>query len=155
MSWWMVILILFVGWLLLFIEVFLIPGVTVFALFGAITMIAGIVITYMNFGVVTGTLTLIGTAVFSFLSLVFGYKTGVFKALTLKDTVKGKMNEINTAEIKVGDTGTALSKISFIGKGLFHETTYEVQSLGEYIEQGAPIEVIKISMNKIFIKQKS
>lgn len=155
MSWWLVILILFIGWLLVFLEIFFIPGITVFAAVGTITMIAGVVFAYNSFGVMAGTLTLIGTGIFTFLSIAIGYKTGVFKGFTLKDTVKGKMNEIDVSEIKVGDTGIALSKISFIGKGMFNENTYEVQSMGEYIEEGQPIEVIKISMNKIFIRQKS
>lgn len=154
MSWWLVILILFIGWILVFLEVFFIPGITVFAAVGTITMIAGVVFAYSNFGVMAGTLTLVGTAIFTFLSIVIGYKTGVFSGFTLKDTVKGKMNEIDESKIKVGDSGVALSKISFIGKGLFDEATYEVQSNGEYIDEGEPIEVIKISMNKIFIKQK-
>ena len=154
MSWWMVILILFVGWLLVFLEVFFIPGITLFAAIGTMTMIGGVVIAYSNFGVLAGTLTLVGTAIFSFLSIIFGFKTGLFKALTLKDTVKGKMNEIDESKIKVGDEGIALSKIGFIGKGLFNDATYEVQSMGEYIDETSPIEVIKISFNKIFIKQK-
>jgi len=154
MSWWLVILILFIGWILVFLEVFFIPGITVFAAVGTITMIAGVVFAYSNFGVMAGTLTLIGTAIFTFLSIVIGYKTGVFSGFTLKDTVEGKMNEIDESKIKVGDSGMALSKISFIGTGMFNEATYEVQSNGEYIDEGQPIEVIKISMNKIFIKQK-
>lgn len=155
MSWWLVILILFIGWLLVFLEVFFIPGITVFAAIGTITMITGVVFAYSNFGVVAGTITLAGTAIFTFLSIVIGYKTGVFSGITLKDTVKGKMNEIDASDIKVGDTGIALSKISFIGKGMFHDATYEVQSMGEYIDEGMPIEIIKISPNKIFIKQKT
>ena len=155
MSWWVVILILVVGWILVFLEVFFIPGITLFAAIGTITMIAGVVLAYSNFGVAAGTITLAGTAVFTFLSIVFGFKSGLFKALTLKDTVKGKMNVVDESKIKVGDEGTALSKIGFIGKGLFHETVYEVQSMGEYIDENSPIEVIKIAHNKIFIKQKT
>lgn len=154
MSWWLVILILLVGWILVFLEVFFIPGITLFAAVGTLTMIAGVVIAYSNFGVVAGTITLVGTALFTFLSIIFGFKTGLFKALTLKDTVKGKMNVVDESEIKVGDVGIALSKISFIGKGLFNNITYEVQSMGEYIDENAAIEVIKISFNKVFIKQK-
>ena len=154
MSWWLVILTLFIGWLLVFLEVFFIPGITVFAAVGTITMITGVVFAYSNFGVVAGTLTLAATAIFTFLSIVLGYKTGVFKGFTLMDTVKGKMNEVDTSAIKVGDTGVAMSKISFIGKGIFNDNIYEVQSMGEYIDEGQAIEVIKISMNKIFIKQK-
>lgn len=154
MTWWIVILILFIGWLLLFLEVFLIPGITVLAAVGTITMIGGVVLAYSHFGVVAGTATLAITAIFSALSIVIGFKTGLFKAFTLKDTVKGKMNLIDESKIKEGDVGIALSKIGPIGKGLFDDVTYEVQSMGEYIDEGNPIEVIKIEWNKIFIKQK-
>ena len=155
MSWWMVVLILFIGWILVFLEVFFIPGITLFAAVGTITMITGVVFAYVNFGVVAGTLTLVGSALFTFLSILFGFKTGLFKALTLKDTVKGKANLIDESKIKVGDAGIALSKIGPIGKGLFEDSTYEVQSMGEYIDEKTPIEVIKIYLNKIYIRQKT
>ncbi len=153
MSWWMVILILFIGWLFVFLEVFFIPGITIFAAIGTLTMIGGVVLAFNNFGVVAGCITLAGTAIFTFLSIAFGFKTGLFNGLTLKDTVKGKMNQIDQSKIKVGDVGMALSKIGPIGTGLFNDLTYEVQSMGEYIDEGNQIEVIKVSMNKILIKQ--
>src|SRR5262245_45868752 len=105
MSWWVVILILLIGWILVFLEVFFIPGITLFAAIGTITMIAGVVLAYSNFGVLAGTLTLAATAIFTFISIVFGFKSGLFKALTLKDTVKGKANVVDESKIKVGDVG--------------------------------------------------
>src|SRR5438105_15852291 len=130
MNWWGVIIILFIGWLLVFLEVFFIPGTALFALIGALTMIAGVVIAYSTFGVVVGTLTLFVTAIFSFLSIVFGFKSGLFGALTLKTQNKGRANEIDESRIKPADAGVALSKIAPIGKGLFNDVTYEVQTLG-------------------------
>ena len=152
MSWWGVILILFVGWLLVFLEVFFIPGTILFALIGTMTMFAGVVLAYSNFGVVEGSLTLLGTALFSFFSIVFGFKSGLLKGLTLRTQNKGKTNVIDESKIKPGDMGIAISKIGPIGKGLFNDITYEVQSLGEWIVEGTPIEVSKISLNKIFVK---
>ncbi|HYV94919.1 MAG TPA: hypothetical protein VE978_24305 [Chitinophagales bacterium] len=152
MSWWGVIIILFIGWLLVFLEVFFIPGTALFALIGTMTMIVGVVIAYSNFGVIYGTLTLIGTAVFSLVSIMFGFKSGLLRGLTLRTTNKGKTNEIDESKIKAGDVGVALSKIAPIGKGLFNDVTYEVQTLGEWVIEGTPIEVIKISLNKIFVK---
>jgi len=152
MSWWGVIIILFVGWLLVFLEVFFIPGTTLFAVIGTVTMISGVVIAYSNFGIVGGTLTLIVTAIFSLFSIIFGFKSGLLRGLTLRTQNKGKTNEIDESKIKVGDMGVALSKIGPIGTGLFNDATYEVQTLGEWVIEGTPIEVIKISLNKIFVK---
>ncbi|MBA3648341.1 MAG: hypothetical protein H0W62_07300 [Chitinophagales bacterium] len=154
MSWWEVILILLAGWILVFLEVFFIPGITIFAAIGAMSMVTGVVLAYGTFGIVSGTITLISTALFTVLSIMFGFKSGLFNVITLKTIQHGKMNLIDTEKIKVGDIGIALSKIGTIGKALFNDTTYEVESMGEYIDEKTPIEVIKISMNKIFIKMK-
>ena len=61
---------------------------------------------------------------------------------------------IDESKIKVGDEGQAMSKIAPIGKGIFHDEPYEVQTQGEWIEEGANIEVIRIALNKIFVKEK-
>ncbi len=154
MSWWIVILILFAGWLLLFLEIFLIPGTTVFAVVGSLTMVTGVILSYSTFGVLGGTITLFVTAVFTVLSIVYGFKSGLLKGLTLRTRNEAKVNEIDESKIKVGDEGTAMSKIAPIGKGLFHDETYEVQTLGEWVIAGRPIEVIRVTLNKVFVKEK-
>jgi len=154
MSWWIVIVILFAGWLLVFLEIFFIPGTTIFAVVGTLTMITGVIISYSTFGTLGGTITLFATAIFSFISIVYGFKSGLLKGLMLRTRNEGKVNEIDESKIKVGDEGTAMSKIAPIGKGLFHDETYEVQTQGEWVIAGRPIEVIRVSVNKIFVKEK-
>ena len=154
MSWWIVIVILFVGWLLVFLEIFFIPGTTIFAVVGTLTMISGVVISYSTFGVLGGTITLFVTGIFTILSIVFGFRSGLLKGLTLRTRNEGKVNEIDESKIRVGDIGTAMSKIAPIGKGLFNDETFEVQTLGEWIISGKPIEVIRVTLNKIFVKEK-
>jgi membrane-bound ClpP family serine protease len=151
----MLLIILFIGWLLVFLEVFFIPGITLFAVVGTITMIGGVIAAYISFGPVTGTLTLIGTALFTFLSIIFGFKSGLFNTLTLKDTVSGKMNEIDETKVKTGQVGKALSRIAPSGTAVFDDQTFEVHSMGEFIDQDTSIEVLKIQFNKIFVKQKT
>ena len=155
MGWLGVILILLVGWFLVFLEVFFIPGTTVFALIGSLTMAAGVAISFSQFGMVGGLLTMFGSAIFTFLSIVFGFKSGLLKGLTLRTQNKGKANEIDETKIKIGDSGIAASKIAPIGKALFNDVAYEVQTLGEWIVEGTPVEVSKIYLNKIFVKAKT
>jgi membrane-bound ClpP family serine protease len=155
MGWLGVILILLVGWFLVFLEVFFLPGTTVFALIGSLTMAAGVAISFSEFGFVGGLVTLFGSVVFTFLSIVFGFKSGLLKGLTLRTQNKGKTNEIDETKIKIGDSGIAASKIAPIGKALFNDAPYEVQTLGEWIVEGTPVEVSKIYLNKIFVKAKT
>ncbi len=155
MSWWVIILILIGGWLLVFLEIFFIPGTTVFAIIGSATMVTGIILAYSTFGAVGGTITLVATAVFTIISVVYGFKSGLLKGMMLKSKLEGKTNVIDEAKIKVGDAGKAMSKIAPIGKGLINDESYEVQTQGEWIEEGKPVEVIRIALNKIFVKEKT
>jgi membrane-bound ClpP family serine protease len=154
MEWWVIVLILIGGWLLVFLEIFIIPGTTFFAIIGTGTMVTGIVLAYTSFGAVGGTITLVSTAVFTIASVVYGFRSGLMKGMMLKTKVEGKTNVIDESKIKVGDAGKAMSKIAPIGKGLINDETYEVQTQGEWIEEGTPIEVIRIALNKIYIKEK-
>ncbi|MCY7410771.1 MAG: hypothetical protein LH473_10890, partial [Chitinophagales bacterium] len=154
-SWWLVALILFCGWVLVFLEIFIIPGTTLFAIAGIITMITGVVFAFNQYGIIVGTLTLFGSALFTFLSVIYGFKRGLLRGLTQKGIVDGKMNLIDEEKIKEGDVGIALSKIAPIGKALFNDNNFEVQSLGEWIVEGSKIEVTKISLNKIIVKAKT
>jgi len=155
MSWWAVLLILIAGWILVFLELFFIPGTVVFIVMGTLTIITGVVISFTSFGAIGGSLTLAGTAILGLVLVIYGFKKGPLKFLTLRTRNEAKVNEIDESKIKVGDVGTAMSKIGPIGKGLFHDETYEVQSQGEWIVSGKPIEVIRIALNKIFVKEKN
>ena len=143
------------GWLLVFIEVFFIPGTAVLVFVGTLTMIGGVMLAFSTFGFAGGALTLIATAIFTFLSIIFGFRLGVMKKLTLKDTQHGKANDDDFSKIKVGDEGTALSRIAPSGKGIFNEVIFEVHSLSAYVQAQTPIEAIKIEHNKIFIQPKT
>ena len=118
-------------------------------------MVTGIILAYSTFGAVGGTITLVATAVFTIISVVYGFKSGLLKGMMLKSKLEGKTNVIDEAKIKVGDAGKAMSKIAPIGKGLINDESYEVQTQGEWIEEGKPIEVIRIALNKIFVKEKT
>ncbi len=155
MSWWQLIVILLVGWLLLFLEVFLIPGITVLAIIGTLTMLIGVVLAFTQFGLLVGSLTLLATAIVVVLAIVYGLKTPLFNWLTLRSKVEGRMNVIDEKQVRVGDVGKALSKIAPIGKGLINDQDFEVQSLGEWIEEGKTIEVIRIHLGKIIVKEKT
>lgn len=146
-------MILLLGWLLVMLEVFLIPGITLLAIVGSLTMLAGVVLAYSHFGALWGTVTLLGTAVVTLLSIIYGFRSGLLGWLTLKSKVEGRMNVIDETRIHVGDRGLALSKIAPAGKALFGNDTYEVHSHHEWIEEGSEVEVTRIGLGKIYVKQ--
>jgi membrane-bound ClpP family serine protease len=65
------------------------------------------------------------------------------------------MNEEDLENVKIGDEALAISRIAPSGKALHAGQTIEVHSTEGYIEENTKIEIVKISMNKIFVKPKS
>jgi membrane-bound ClpP family serine protease len=156
MAWLIVILLILIGWVLLFLELFFIPGVTILALAGISLMVSGIYVSFAHYGSHAGWLTVAGTFAGVLISLFIAFKSGFWVKLGLKDTQRGaKMNLIDENKIKPGDVGTAQSKVAPIGTGYFNDIEYEVQTMGEYIEPKTIIEVIKIINNKIYVKPKT
>ena len=143
--------VLLLGIIFIFLEVFIIPGTTVFGIAG--TIISGIAIYFgytlvnTNFGHL---IVFLGFLVFIIL-FYFGRKYMDKGTMTLSKELKGKVN-LFEAKVKVGDKGTAYTVIKPNGKAFFNNEKIEVFSNGKYIEKGVKIEIIKIINNKIIIK---
>ena len=142
------------GSILFFLEIFFLPGF-IFAIIGGLLMIGGIYHCYDFYGTFTGHISLVSTIVLNMLSLYFGFKSGLWNKVSLKETNQSKMNTIDHHQINVGDVGVAESKIAIIGKATFNGEQVEVESTHGYITEGTPIIITKIDHNKIFIKPQS
>lgn len=142
---------LLMGIILIFLEVFIIPGTTVFGIFGAVISVVAIIFAYKYLGTNAGHLSIIiGFVVFMiffFLGKNFMDKSN----FSLHQELTGKVN-LYEAKAKVGDTGIAHTDIKPNGKAIIDNEKIEVFSIGEYITKGEKIIVTKIEQNKIFIK---
>lgn len=143
--------VLFLGIVFIFLEVFVIPGTTVFGIVGVIAVVAAIICCYQLLGSNYGHLSIIiGFAIF----MIFFYAgrnlmdEGEF---SLQKELTGKVNEFK-ANVKVGDIGKSFTDIKPNGKAFFNDEKMEVYSNGIYIVKDQDIEVIKINQNKIIVK---
>ena len=143
--------VLFLGIVFIFLEVFVIPGTTVFGIVGVIAVIGAIICCYQLLGSNYGHLSImIGFAVF----MVFFYagrKLMDESEFSLQKALTGKVNEFE-ANVKVGDIGKSFTDIKPNGKAFFNDEKMEVYSNGIYIVKDQDIEVIKINQNKIIVK---
>jgi membrane-bound ClpP family serine protease len=155
MDWFIIISLLTLGWILLFIEIFIIPGITVLAVLGILMMLSGIYFAFYHFGSTVGWITASITIVLCSISLFAAMRSGFWKKLSLRQTISSRMNEEDLENVKIGDEALAISRIAPSGKALHAGQTREVHSTEGYIEENTKIEIVKISMNKIFVKPKS
>ena len=141
-----------IGLILIYIEIFLLPGSFFMGALGGLALIAGIILAYSYFGSPAGHYAL-GVVLLSFVgTLVFGYKKITSGSWVLRKSIQGKMNVIDTSAIKVGDVGKTFSDLKPGGKAILNGKRMEVFSLGEYVDRDVSVEVAKIEQNKIYVK---
>jgi len=143
---------LLLGIIFIFLEVFIIPGTSIFGIAGTLISGAAIYFAYTlldnsNYGHLFVVLGFLCFILFFFLGRKYMDKG----AMTLNKEIDGKVNLLE-AKVKIGDLGKAYTDIKPNGKALFNNEKLEVFSNGIYIEKDVPIEVIKIDNNKIIVK---
>ncbi len=137
---------------MMILEIIVIPGTGVAGIIGFVLMASGIWLAYTRQGIVAGHITLGATIAINVIGLIITLRSKTWKKAMLNTVNSGKVNVINKGEIKVGEVGTTISRCAPMGKANFNNIYYEVSTLSEFIDQEENVEIIKISGNKIYIK---
>jgi len=151
--WWIVILLILIGIALLVIEVLVIPGAGVAGIIGFGVMVAGIWLAYTRIGIGEGNIVLITTLAVNIIGITLTLRSKTWKKVMLNTEISAKVNTIDSDSLNVGDKGVTISRCAPMGKVLIDGQYLEVSTLSEFIDQESEIEIIRISGNKIYIKQ--
>jgi membrane-bound ClpP family serine protease len=151
MEWTIVISLVVIGLLLLLVEILFVPGTTLVGLVGFIVLGIGVGFSFNYFGRETGWMTLGTTAVIAGATLYLSFKSNLWSRFALKSTNTAKVNE-DPVGLAVGEEGVALSALRPIGKAEIGKRTFEVKTLGAYVETGKRIRIIQINSNQIIVE---
>lgn len=151
-AWLTVLLLIVIGLSLINIEVIFVPGTTIVGLLGAIMAITGVVFSFIYFDNTTGFLVLAVTLTVTVGSLVYFFKNNTWKAMALHDSIKSKVNEGLTGALEVGAEGVAISSLRPVGKAEFWGKQFEVHTVGDYVDNGTKLTIVKIESNKILVE---
>jgi membrane-bound ClpP family serine protease len=149
-----IVLIITLGFILFLLEFLIIPGITVAGVAAFLLVAGGIFCGYYFHGHSVGNLIFLITGVSMIVLFVIMLKSKTWRRLGLNSTIDGKVGVIDEGEIKVGDQGITVSKLSPIGKGLFNGKLFEIRSDGSYLEANVAITITHIEGNKIYIETK-
>jgi membrane-bound serine protease (ClpP class) len=160
MSLWILLLLFIVGFIALFVELF-VPAAGAIGAAGIICMIVATVLGYRNFGTTAGTLlltgTLIGTPVMIVMGLKLFPKTFVGRLLILRRTQEREDGYTSFTEEKYeglkGREGTAVTTLRPSGMVVIDEKKYSVVTSGEMIERGRPVRVIKVEGSRVVVRE--
>ena len=139
---------------LLLAEIFLLPGITIAGIAGALFAVGGIVYAY-TIGATAGNITLASSIVtFSglFLWLV---RSNSFRRVSLKTNIESTVESPRNMDLKIGDEGITLSRLAPIGKARFNHITIEAKSPNEFIDENTPVVIIRIDGYNVVVEKKS
>ena len=151
MNWIGIIILIVIGIAALILDFLVIPGAFV-SIIGGCFVVAGIIISYVLYGVVIGNTVLCSTIVLTIVAIVLMLRSKTWKRLVLNTKIDSKMNEIDTAKITIGMQGVTVSRLAPIGKAQFNDEYVEVTSSLGFIDQQTAIEIVQIEGNKIIVK---
>ena len=150
-----VISVILLGILFMLIEIFLLPGISIAGIAGAIFIVGGIIYSYMFIGSTAGNITLAGSAIALGASFAWLLKSKSLRRISLETNIENSVDNSNLLNINVGDTGTTISRLNPIGKVLVNDVEAEGKSFdGEFIEEDTEIEVVKVETYNVLVKRK-
>ncbi len=149
-----IITLIILGILLILLELFVVPGITVAGVGGLVLLIVGMYFTYSTYGLTIGSVILVSLVVFISLVFFIAKKTGLWKSIALDTEIKSKSKSDISTNLQVGSIGKTVSRLAPMGKVMIDRQLYEASSNGNFIDENVEIEIIKIKNNKIIVKQK-
>lgn len=151
-----IILLIVLGILLFVIEFLLVPGVTVAGIGGLILTVFGVYKAFNDFGSPVGVWVLIGTIILSVFVIVMSLRARTWSRLMLKTEVKGSVDrDLTEEEIKIGDSGTTLTRLAPMGKIRINALVREAKSIEGYIDEHTGVEVVSIEGTRISVKSQN
>jgi membrane-bound ClpP family serine protease len=143
-----------IGILLILTEIFLIPGLTITALAGAVFSIAGIYYAFRSYGAWGGSITLISTLAIIGVAFVYLVKSKALDTISLKTDIDSTVASNDSLSVSVGDEGVCISRLNPMGKVRVNNVTMEAKTLGEFVDENTEIVVLKVSPTQLIVKTK-
>jgi membrane-bound ClpP family serine protease len=152
MTIFIIVLLLVLGIVLILLEFFVLPGITVAGIAGVVMMLGGIYLSYHHYGSTIGHLTVLGSVVFSLLALWLALKSGTWNKIMLKTEIDSKVEKLGEDTVAVNDEGICLSRLAPMGQVRINNQIVEAKSTGTYVDEKTEVKVIKIVDKVIIVK---
>ncbi|MCC5919918.1 MAG: hypothetical protein LAT68_09445 [Cyclobacteriaceae bacterium] len=147
-----ILLLILIGLAMIVVEVVFIPGVAFVGLLGLVLMTTGVVLSFQNLGVQAGWISLGSALLGSLVVFIYALRQNSWSRFSLNKDNQGKVNEDEDFPFEKGMQGKTVSALRPFGYGEFHNKRIEIVSKGDFVDEGTPIEIIKVEGKKIIVK---
>jgi len=153
MEYWAYVLIA-AGLLLLFVEIFFIPGFGLAGILGLLCLLGGIYMFSKEHGPLYAALLFVGCVGVLVATFMLFFRSPASNLLILKDKLRGQ--NVEKPALPLGQRGITLTPLYPTGKAAFvvegGEKRLDVIAGGEFIELGKDVRVTRIEGNRIFVE---
>lgn len=149
----LVVILLLVSVIFLLLELFIIPGISLAGIAGAVSMIVAVYLAYAKIGSAAGHLTLLGGVILNGIAIWLFVKSKALDKMALKAEIDGKNDPLKDITIQVGDTGKAVSRLAPMGKIKINGHVVEAKSPDGFIGEGTPVRVTEVLKTNVVVER--
>ena len=149
-----IILLLVLAVLFLVAELVLLPGVSIGAILSIACYGLAIYLGFTQLGTQSGVILIVISLLSVLLTCIICMRAKTWRKLELKQEIQSTSMQQPSSRINIGDRGTALSRISPMGKVEIDGCIYEAKSADQnYIDQKSEVEVVGFENFNVIVKK--
>lgn len=145
-----------IGFLLILIEIFLVPGVNIFGIAGFLFIVIGIIFAYTKLDLRVANFIMVISLILSVVLVRFIWKSKTWRRIILEDRQQkseGFHSSSDEIAALIGKKGVAYTNLRPAGVAMIEDQKVDVVTEGDLIEQSRPIEVIAVEGNRVVVRE--
>lgn len=146
-----VIVLLAIAIVLLIIELFFLPGLSIAGFVSLVFYGATIYYAFASMGSTVGFITIVASLLFSLLTLWYFMRSRTLDKMALQTNIDSTAPTKLADDIKVGDEGVTLSRLNPVGRILVNGKDVEARAI-RYVEEATPVRVTKVDATVVWVE---
>ena len=149
-----IILLVLIGVVLIILEIFFLPGITVAGFSSLIFFGGGIYYAFVNLGTTAGYVTIAASVVACVVGIIWFMRSKSLDRISLKTDIDSVIPTQVNDSIKVGDEGIALSRLNPMGTVLIGTVQVEGKTREDFIDEGSYVIVERVERTSVIVRKK-
>lgn len=146
-----IIALLSVAILLVILELFFLPGLSVAGFLSVVFYGVAIYYSFSHLGSVVGLITLVVAVLLTLLFIWYFMRSRTLDKMSLHTNIDNTAPTRVNQSISVGDCGVTLSRLNPMGKVLIGDITVEARAI-EFIDESTEVRVVKIDATNVMVE---
>lgn len=148
----LIVFLVLLGVFFLFVELVLLPGITVGTVLSLLSYGAAVYFGFVRFGMAGGAAVFVAILVVSLAVTVVSLRARTWQRLSLDKKIESSSMGSPADELKTGERGVTVSRLSPMGKVNIGGKVYEAKSVDVYVDPRSEVEVVGFENFTVIVK---